>query len=143
MTSVLYSSGLNYQGRNPMGNEIRGLERRFNEFEGAFTGMRSSMQKFLDEQKGGADVSQKMAEMQSKLSGEVTAAVADMKSQIAAVADKFDSLQTTLDILKLRLDKAESASASASAAATAAKTLAMQAAADAASAVAAVAQPAA
>ncbi len=131
-----------------MGNEIRGLERRFNEFEGAFTSIRSSMQEFIDKQKGsadkGAEVARQMAELQSKLSGDVSQAVADMKSQISGVADRVESLQTTLDILKLRLDKAESASAAASAAATQAKTLAMQAAADAASAVAAaVAQPAA
>ena len=123
MTSVLYSSGLNYQGRNPMGSEIRGIERRVIEIEGAFSGVKAHIDSFIASQ-------QKPA---------VPAGPSEADRKIAELQALVESLQTSIDILKARVDKGDAAIASASAAASQAKSIATAAAADAASAAAAAA----
>lgn len=130
MTSVLYSSGLNYQGRNPMGNELRGLERRVQDIEGAFGGVKTSMESFIASQAKPA-VPAGPSEADKK--------IAELQILIESLQTSLESYKTLVDILKTRVDKADAAIASASAAASQAKTIAMAAAADAASAAASAA----
>ena len=134
MTSVLYSSGLNYQGRNPMGNEMRNMERRLTEIEGTFGSVKGKMEQFLASQSGGSnEVTKKIAEMKAELDVQH----ASLDSKIAGLKTQLDSIQSLFEVLKARVDRSDAAVASASAAAAQAKTLATAAAADAASASAA------
>ena len=137
MTSVLYSSGLNYQGRNPMGSELRAIERRVNEIEGAFSGIRTNMETFLASQAkpavpaGPTEADKKIAELKVQVDG--------LQATMESFREIIESLKSAGDILKARVDKADAAVASASAAASQAKAIATSAAADAASAAASAA----
>ncbi len=134
MTSVLYSSGLNYQGRNPMGNEMRGMDRRLTEIESTFGGVKGKMEQFLTGQSGGSnETAKKIAEMKAELDVQH----ASLDSKISGLKTQLDSVQSLCEVLKARVDRSDAAVASASAAAAQAKTLATAAAADAASASAA------
>jgi len=136
MTSVLYSSGLNYQGRNPMGNEIRGLERRVTEIEESFGGVKGQMEQFLTGQSGGAsEASKKVSEMKAQLEVQQK----ELDGKIGELKGQLDSIQALFDVLKTRVDRGDAAIASATSAANQAKALATNAAADAASAAAAAA----
>jgi len=136
MTSVLYSSGLNYQGRNPMGNEMRGMERRLTEIESTFSGVKGQMEQFLASQSGGTnEATKKVAEMKLHLESQQK----ELDSKIAELKGQLDGIQSLFDVLKTRVDRADAAIASATAAANQAKSLATNAAADAASAAAAAA----
>ncbi len=134
MTSVLYSSGLNYQGRNPMGSEMRGMEKRLTEIESTFGNVKGQMEQFLASQSGGSnETTKKIAEMKAELDVQHKS----LDSKIADLKTQLDSMQSLFDVLKARIDRADAAVASASAAAAQAKTLATNAAAEAASASAA------
>lgn len=134
MTSVLYSSGLNYQGRNPMGSEMRGMEKRITEIENTFGGVKGQMEQFLVSQSGGSNETiKKVAEMKEQLEGQQK----ELDAKIAELKGQLDSIQSLFDVLKMRVDRADAAVASASAAANQAKALATNAAAEAASASAA------
>ena len=140
MTSVLYSSGLNYQGRNPMGAELRGLEKRVTEIADSFGGVKGKMENFLASQSGGSnETTKKIAEMSAVLDTQHK----DLEGKLADVKTQLDSMQAHFDVLKARIDRADAAVASAAAVAAQAKTLATSAAADAASAAAAAASAAA
>ncbi len=140
MTSVLYSSGLNYQRGNPMGSELRGLERRVNEIENSFAGVHDSMQKFITGHAGGADNSEKKV---AELKALVESQQKDLDSKLADLKTQVDSMQSLMDVLKMRVDRADAAIAATAASATQAKTMATAAAADAASASASAAAAAA
>lgn len=139
MTSVLYSSGLNYQGRNPMGNEVRAIDRRVHDIEVAFSGVKSSMESFIEKQK--TDAAAALTAAQAAQAAAPAAAEFDVK--IGELRSQLESVQALLDVIKLRLDKTDTVAATASAAAAQAKTLATAAAADAASATAQAAAAAA
>ncbi len=140
MTSVLYSSGLNYQRGNPMGSELRGLERRVIEIESAFAGVNANIQKTLSSHTGATDGSEKKI---AELKAIVESQQKDLDSKITDLKTQVDGMQSLMDVLKMRVDRADAAIASASAAATQAKTIATAAAADAASASASAAAAAA
>ncbi len=138
MTSVLYSSGVNYMGRNPMGNEVRAIDRRVQELEAAFNGVKGSVDSFMEKQKAAAaaPAAAPVPAVRGPSTEEFDAKIGELRGQLEAA-------QALLDVMKLRLDKAESAAAAATAAASQAKTLATAAAADAASAAATAAAAAA
>ena len=131
MTSVLYSSGLNYQGRNPMGSEMRGMEKRITEIESRFGGIKGQMEQFLAGASGGANEAvRKVAEAKASLEAQHAA----IDGKITDLRTHFEHMQSMLDVLKARVDRMDGAVAAASTAATQAKAMATAAAADAASA---------
>ena len=138
MTSVLYSSGVNYMGRNPMGNEVRAIDRRVHELEVAFSGVKVSVDSFMEKQKAAAATPAAAPEPAVK-----SPSVAEFDAKIGELRGQLEAAQALIDVMKLRLDKAESAAAVATAAASQAKTMATAAAADAASASATAAAAAA
>lgn len=142
MTSVLYSSGLNYQGRNPMGNEIRAIDRRVLEIEKSFSGVKLGMETFIEKQKADAAAALAVAAA-AAADAKAAPSAAEFDIKIAELRSQLESAQSILDVMKLRIDKADAASASAVAQASQAKTMATSAAADAASATAAAAAAAA
>ncbi len=140
MTSVLYSSGVNYMGRNPMGNEVRAIDRRVHDLEAAFNGVKGSVDSFMEKQRAAAAVPATPSTPEPVVRGP---SMEEFDAKIGELRGQLEAAQAILDVMKLRLDKAESAAAAATAAASQAKTLATAAAADAASASATAAAAAA